>query len=43
MGFRITDIGIKPQEQFLQSVRDFPIPHNITDVRSSFGLINQVS
>ena len=43
VGFRITDKGIRPQEQFLQSVRDFPIPRNITDVRSWFGLINQVS
>ena len=26
LGFKITNTGIKPQEQFLQSIRDFPSP-----------------
>ena len=43
LGFTITDSGIKPQEEFLQSIRDFPAPKNLTDIRSYFGMINQVS
>ena len=43
VGFKITNTGVKPQEQFLQNIRDFPTPRNITDVRSWFGMINQIS
>ena len=43
LGFKITNTGIKPQEQFLQSIRDFPTPRSLTDVRSWFGMINQIS
>ena len=43
LGFKITNDGLKPQEGFIQSIRDFPTPRNITDVRSWFGMINQVS
>ena len=43
LGFTISDQGIRPQDQFLDSIRNFPTPKNITDVRSWFGLINQVS
>ena len=34
---------MKPQQEFLESIRNFPTPSNITDVRSWFGLIGQVS
>lgn len=43
LGFRITNTGVKPQEEFLQSIRDFPVPRNLTDIRSWYGMINQVS
>ena len=43
LGFTISDQGIRPQDQFLDNIRTFPTPNNITDVRSWFGLINQVS
>ena len=41
-GFQITPDGYKPPESILNAIRDFPVPTSITDVRSWFGLINQV-
>jgi len=41
-GFCITTNEIKPVEKFINAIKDFPVPRNITDVRSWFGLINQV-
>ena len=43
VGFKLTQSGIGPSDQFLQSIRDFPQPTDITGVRSWFGLINQAS
>ena len=43
LGFRVTSTGIKPHPQFLETIRSFPTPTSITDVRSWFGLIGQVS
>ena len=43
LGFKITATGIKPKEDFLQSIRNFPTPRNITDVRSWYRMINQIS
>ena len=43
LGFTITDTGIKPQAAFISSIRDFSQPQNLTDCRSFFGLVNQVS
>ena len=43
LGFTITANGIKPQKQFIDAIETFPTPSNITDVRSWFGLVNQVS
>ena len=43
LSFKITNTGIKPQGEFLQSIREFPSPRNITDVRSWIGMINQIS
>lgn len=43
LGFTITMKGVKPTSKFVQSIRDFPEPKCLTDVRSWFGLINQVS
>ena len=43
VGFELTKEGIKPMEETLQSIKDFPAPTDITGVRSFFGLIQQVS
>ena len=43
VGFRLTATGPRPTDEFLNSIRSFPTPTNITDVRSWFGAINQIS
>ncbi len=42
-GFQITLNCVRPCMESLQAIRNFPAPKNITDVRSWFGLVNQVS
>ena len=42
-GFRITDSSIEPLPKFVDAIRDFPTPTSTTDIRSWFGLVNQVS
>ena len=42
-GFRISDTTIEPLPKYLDTIRDFPSPTSTTDVRSWFGLVNQVS
>ena len=42
-GFEITTDSVRPSKSFLDSIRNFPVPQNITDIRSWFGLLNQVS
>ena len=42
-GFEITSTSVRPSMKYLQSILDFPTPKNITDIRSWFGLVNQVS
>ena len=42
-GFRISLSNVSPCQRYLQAIKDFPTPKNITDVRSWFGLLNQVS
>ena len=42
-GFRISDKSIEPLPRYLDAIRTFPVPNNITDIRSWFGLVNQVS
>ena len=34
---------VKPAPKILNSIRDFPVPKNISDVRGWFGLVNQVA
>ena len=34
---------MEPLPKYLNAIRDFPAPKNITDVRSWFGLVNQVA
>ena len=42
-GFRITRDTVEPLPKYLNAIRDYPTPKNITDIRSWFGLVNQVS
>lgn len=42
-GFEITPTTVKPCRKYVRAIQDFPTPRNITDVRSWFGLVNQVS
>ena len=42
-GLEITSYGVKPSRKFLDSITAFPRPENISDMRSFFGMINQVS
>ena len=42
-GFEITPTAVRPCPKILQSIEAFPTPRNLTDVRSWFGLVNQVA
>ena len=42
-GFRIKETEIEPLPKYLDAIRNFPTPISITDIRSWFGLVNQVS
>ena len=42
-GFQISDATIEPLTKYLDAIRDFPSPESTTDIRSWFGLINQVA
>ena len=42
-GFTLTPTGIRPSNQMLSAIADFPLPTDITGARSWFGLINQVA
>ena len=42
-GFEIANDTVRQCRKYLDAIRNFPTPANITDVRSWFGLINQVS
>ena len=42
-GFCITNTRVAPLPKYLDAIRLFPVPKNITDIRSWFGLINQVA
>ena len=42
-GFTITDESVKPAAKYLSAIQQFPTPANLTDIRSWFGLINQVA
>ena len=39
----MTDEDVKPLPKYLDAIRNFPRPTNISDIRSWFGLVNQVS
>ena len=42
-GFRVSDTTIEPLPKYLDAIRDFPSPASTTDIRSWFGLVNQVT
>ena len=42
-GFEISLDKVKPCSRYLDAIRQFPTPSTITDIRSWFGLINQVT
>ena len=42
-GFEITSDTVRPCKKYLRAIVEFPTPRNITDVRSWFGLLNQVA
>ncbi len=42
-GFLLTQDDVKPLPKCLDAIRDFPRPSNISEIRSWFGLVNQVS
>ncbi|XP_068678617.1 uncharacterized protein [Montipora foliosa] len=42
-GFRVSDSTIEPLPKYLNAIRDFPSPSSTTDIRSWFGLVNQVA
>ena len=42
-GLIITPTGVQPSPKILSAIENFPTPTNITDTRSWFGLVNQIS
>ena len=42
-GFHISDETIEPLPKYMDAIRDFPTPTSTTDIRSWFGLVNQVT
>ena len=42
-GFSVNDTCIEPLPKYLDAIRDFPTPKNISDIHSWFGLVNQVT
>ena len=43
LGFKVTKEGIQPTEDFIENIKTFPTPRSITDCRSWFGMIAQIS
>ena len=42
-GFEINPTNVRPSPNMMKAIADFPTPKNITDIRSWFGLVNQVT
>ena len=43
LGFQVTDTGVQPTQAFTEAIMSFPTPASLTDVRSWFGAVAQVS
>ena len=42
-GYMVDGTKIRPTDSYLQAIRDFSASQNISDMRSWYGLINQVA
>jgi len=42
-GFELFEDGYRPLKKILSAIKEFPIPKCITDVRSWFGIVNQLA
>lgn len=42
-GFRISVDQVKPLPKYIESIKAFPQPKSIKDIRAWFGLVNQIS
>ena len=42
-GFEISNETVCPCKKYMNAIADFPTPTSLTDVRSWFGLVNQVA
>ena len=42
-GFLVTQTDVKPLPKYIDAIRNFSRPANISEIRSWFGLVNQVS
>ena len=42
-GFEVTEEGFRPPARIIDAIRNFPKPEKVTDIRSWFGLVNQVA
>ena len=43
LGFMVTPDSIRPTDDFLQNILSFPTPQTITDIRSWYGAVAQIS
>lgn len=43
LGFEVTSTGVQPTRSFTDAITSFPTPTSLTDVRSWFGAVAQVS
>ena len=43
LGFKISATGLGPTDEFIEVIKSFPVPKNISEMRSWLGTINQVS
>ena len=42
-GLKVTNEGIRPTKEFLDTIMDLQMPTNITDIRSFFRMVNQLN
>ena len=42
-GLEVSKEGVKPSRKLVESIKTFPRPETLSEVRSFFGLVNQVS
>ena len=42
-GFRISNDTVEPLPKYLDAIRGFPTPRSLTDIKSWFGMVNQIA